>query len=209
MASSLGATGIATLDAHQWEGSVSYRWLHSERVFAGSQERIVGPDNFGNSHSFDLTTTYAFTRRFSLSLSLPFVYAEHHWAYEHDGVTAHSMTAGGLGDVSLVGNVWLFDPATCRDGNIALSLGVKAPTGDYNAKDISYQPTGPVVRPVDQSTQPGEGGWGIILQMQAFQKVFKNTYLYAAGFYLINPREKNGTENTVPRYPDGVIYTLA
>ena len=171
MASSLGATGIATLDAHQWEGSVSYRWLHSDRVFAGSQEltHLVGPDNFGNSHSIAVTATYAFTRRFSLSLDLPFVYAEHHWAYEHAGVTARSMTAGGLGDVSLVGNAWLFDPATCHNGNIALSLGVKAPTGDYNAQDISYQPTGRGA-PVDLSTQPGEGGWGTILQMQAFQR---------------------------------------
>ena len=44
---------------------------------------------------------------------------------------------------------------------IALSAGVKAPSGDYNAKDISYQASGPVERPVGLMIQPGDGGWGV------------------------------------------------
>ena len=82
---------------------------------------------------------------------------------------------------------------------------MKTPTGDYHAQGISYQRTDPVVRSVELSTQPGEGSWGMILQMQTFQRIFKNTDIYATGFYLVNPRKKNGTEMVVPRYPDGVI----
>ncbi|MSU60809.1 MAG: hypothetical protein EXS31_00165 [Pedosphaera sp.] len=208
MASSLGAADGSYLEAQQWAGSLSYSWLHSDRVFAGSHEltQFESPEDFGNSYSVAISATYAFTKRISFTFNLPFVYGEHRWAYEHDFVTAYSMTAGGLGDVSLVGNAWLLDPDKHRDGNVSLSLGVKAPTGDYNAKDISYQPTGPVMRPVDTSTQPGDGGWGIILQMKAFQRIFKNTDLYAAAYYLINPRKKNGTETFVPWYPTGFNY---
>ena len=208
MALSLGVTGGSYLEAHEWEASVAYRWLHINQVFSGDQV-VTGFNNtgFSESHSVAVTATYALTRRFSLSLTLPFVYGEHHWAYEHSGASGHGMTAAGLSDVTLVGNAWVLDPAKHSEGNIALSLGVKAPTGDDNARDISYQATGPVVRPVDQSIQPGDGGWGIVLQMQAFQKVFQNTYLYAAGFYLVNPREKNGTELVLSSYyGDGVFY---
>jgi hypothetical protein len=34
--------------------------------------------------------------------------------------------------------------------------------------------------------------------MQAFQKVAQDLYAYVAGLYLINPREKNGTERPSP-----------
>ena len=77
---------------------------------------------------------------------------------------------------------------------------MKAPTGDDNAKDISYQATGPVERPVGLMIQPGDGGWGIVLEMQAYQKLFKNTYAFVAGQYLISPRVQNGTEITVLAY---------
>ncbi|MBM3838591.1 MAG: hypothetical protein FJ398_11630 [Verrucomicrobia bacterium] len=55
--------------------------------------------------------------------------------------------------------------------------------------------------------------------MQAFQKIFKNTYGYASGFYLINPREKSDTQfttdpNVLLSVPDqyqgrlGLSYTI-
>src|SRR5262249_2003010 len=127
-----------------------------------------------------------------------FIDASHTSAYEHDGVHRHTMRAGGLGDLRLVGNAWLFDPAKSPNGNIGLSAGFKAPTGNYRAHDYSYQASGPVLRPVDFSIQPGDGGWGAVLEFQAFQKVFEEAYLYASGLYLINPRNVNGTETTVP-----------
>ena len=46
------------------------------------------------------------------------------------------------------------------------------------------------MRPVDQSIQPGDGGWGIITEFAAF-KYFGNTVTYASGSYMFNPREQN------------------
>jgi hypothetical protein len=98
--------------------------------------------------------------------------------------------------LKLVANVWLLDPAKYHDQNISLGLGVKFPTGDDNAKDLSYRATKIVPRPVDPAIQPGDGGWGIVTEIAAFTKVYKNTYAYLQGTYLINPRDINHVQQT-------------
>jgi len=69
---------------------------------------------------------------------------------------------------------------------------VKTPTGEDDATDLFYRSGKLVRRPVHVSIQPGDGGWGIILEMQAFQKIFDRTIAYISGSYLINPRNQNG-----------------
>ena len=137
MALSLGAQGIAYLEDQQWDVGLSYRYLHSDRVFSGSHDQPdLRDSSVSDIHSFDLTTTYAFTKRLSATLTLPFLHAQHTSAWEHDGVHFHTMTAAGLGDIRLLGNAWLLDPAQHTEGNIALSAGAKFPTGDDNAQDF-------------------------------------------------------------------------
>jgi hypothetical protein len=90
---------------------------------------------------------------------------------------------------------WLFNTDTHPRGNLALGLGIKIPTGSYNASDIFYNvgsDGSPQVRPVDQSIQPGDGGFGITLDYQLYQEIAPRLFLYSGGFYLINPRETNG-----------------
>jgi len=116
------------------------------------------------------------------------------------------MRAAGLGDLRLTANYFLLDPAKHPDQNIALSLGVKAPTGDDAVSDYSFRPTGPELRAVDPAIEPGDGGWGIILSGNGFAKVYTNTFVYANGFYLINPRETNGVRTVnfdVPPFTNG------
>jgi len=55
---------------------------------------------------------------------------------------------------------------------------------------------------VDQSIQPGDGGWGVILQVQAYRRAFRNAVAYATGSYLINPRRLND----VAKDPGGTVY---
>jgi len=83
---------------------------------------------------------------------------------------------------------------------------VKAPTGDDAVSDYSFRPTGPELRAVDPAIEPGDGGWGIILSGNGFAKVYTNTFVYANGFYLINPRETNGVRTVnfdVPPFTNG------
>ena len=134
----------------EWQGSLAYRWLHSDRHFIGDSEQpqrqANGSEVINDVHTFDVTATCALNPRFSLSLTLPFVTATRSSLYEHDRTNRHTMTAGGLGDVRLVGNYWLFSPEKFKEGNIGLGLGVKFPTGDYQATDVKYR------RPVPSST---------------------------------------------------------
>ncbi|HVY69869.1 MAG TPA: hypothetical protein VHH73_08060 [Verrucomicrobiae bacterium] len=184
----------AYLPANSWQVAIGYRWLNSDRHFVGDQEQkqrqAQGSQVENDSHFIDLTTTYAITKRFSLNLTIPFVYSDRSSLYEHDGVHRHTMSASGLADVRFNGFMWVFDPDHHKDGNIAFGVGMKFPTGDSEATDLSYKATGPVLRYVDQSIQPGDGGWGVTLDMQGFQKIVKNLYAYTQASYLINPQER-------------------
>lgn len=190
----MGAQGNSYLEAGDWQVSLAHRWLHSDRHFIGDREQpqrqANGSEVINDVHTFDFTATYAINSRVSLGLTLPFVHADRSSLYEHDRTNRHHMTAGGLGDVRLVGTVWLLAPEKHPDGNFALGAGIKAPTGDYEATDYKFRPTGKVLDYVDNSIQPGDGGWGVMLEAQGFQKIVKNTFAYMNATYLINPRER-------------------
>jgi hypothetical protein len=195
---SLGAQGINYLEPGRWEADVSYRYLHSEDVFKGTAEQrqlhSVGGRN--TIHSFDLDATYQITPRFSGTLTLPFLHDD--FSLPNGDGKRHEGSSGGLGDIRLVGNAWLLKPPEHPNGNINIGIGVKFPTGDARATDNFYTLSGPIIRPVDIAAQPGDGGWGLFLELQAFQKLMNNLYAYASGFYLINPRDTNGTERPQP-----------
>jgi len=187
--------GSPYLQPNQFAVSASYRWLHSFREFHGDTELPypTDPSLYANTHvhGFELSIIYQVTRRFSVTLELPIQTADRTSYYEHDFVRRFTTSASGIGDLRLIGNAWLFDPAKYHDGNISLSLGVKFTTGNDDATDIFHQPTGPVERPVDPAIQPGDGGFGIVTELSAFQKIYRQLFAYAQGVYLINPRDSN------------------
>lgn len=184
-----------SLGDNEWLVSVGFRWFESKRDFVGDEEV---PQRYGmminDVYSFDLLASYGITPRWSATLDLPFSYASRSTYYEHDLVNRHTMRAGGLGDIRLTSDYWFLDPHEHMNGNFALGAGFSAPSGDDAATDTSYRATGPVERPVDTSIQPGSGGWGIILQGQAYQKIYGNLFAYLNGFYTLTPQEQNDTE---------------
>lgn len=195
--------GDSYVQPNTWEATVGYRWLHSDRHFVGGieqpQRQSNGSEVVNDSHFFDLTATYGLTKRLSLNLTVPFVYSDRSSLYEHDGTNRHSMTASGLADVRLTGTFWVFDPEKSHNGNLAFGLGAKVPTGDYEATAIAYRSTGPALRYVDQSIQPGDGGWGVVVETQGYRKLFGDAFAYMNASYLINPRERNpSTGYSVP-----------
>ncbi|HVV72146.1 MAG TPA: hypothetical protein VHI52_11720, partial [Verrucomicrobiae bacterium] len=174
--------------AHKWIASVDFRWYESFRHFVGDHEQpqreALGNNVINDVASFDVAATYGISDRWSATMTVPFTYADRSSLYEHDFVNRHTMHAGGLGDIRLVSDYWLLSPVTHMDGNIALGAGLKVPTGDDQASDTSFRSAadgGPRVRPVDPSIQPGDGGWGIILELQAYQKIYGNLFGYAQG----------------------------
>ncbi len=193
MALSLGPDGITYLEAGQWQLAVNFRYLYADQGYLGSNRWPAYTTIVGNRItvvSTDVQATYAFSARFSTTLTVPFVYGQTSNPAEHDG-TRHVVNAYGIGDIRLVCNGWLLDPKTNLNGNISLGVGIKAPTGNEAATATFYKPGGPQVLPVDISIQPGDGGWGVVLELSAFRKLANGLYGYANGFYLINPREQN------------------
>jgi hypothetical protein len=204
MALSLGAEGVSHLEAGQWQASANYRFLYADKGYVGADRDPFYKQRIGarlTLNSLDLQLTYAFTVRYSATLTMPFVYGEVSDKLNHDG-NRHTTSAGGLGDIRLVGSVWLLNPHEYKDGNLSLGCGVKFPTGDYKATDTFYRKTGPEIRPVDIAIQPGDGGWGIQTEVVGYHKIRDRLYGYVSGFYLFNPRETNGAFTTLP-YPAG------
>lgn len=214
LAPSLGAVGSCCgfteespyLQPNQWAVGTSFRWLHSFREFHGDQELPypTDPALYANTHvyGFDLAATYQVSPRLSLTLEVPFQVGDRTSYYEHDFVHKFTTRASGLGDLKLIASSWLFDPAKCREGNVALGVGVKFPTGEDDASDIFHQPNGPIERPVDPAIQPGDGGWGIVAEIAAFQQLFTNAYFYLQGVYLSNPRDINHVQQPTGNEPD-------
>lgn len=180
--------------------SANYRYFKSFRHFRGTHEE---PDRVANgsevinySHSLDLNLTYGLGNRTFLTASLPLVYNDRSSLYEHGRTERHNTYSKGLGDARLGFGYWLKDINTAHDANMSINVGVKLPTGNYEATSTFYNVGvngGEEVRPVDQSIQPGDGGFGITLGFQGFQQLGTRLSVYGSGFYLANPKETNGT----------------
>jgi hypothetical protein len=197
-----GAGGSAILMPGESMIGANYRYFESFRHFRGSHEEDERIENgtqvINNSNFLDLTFTYSFAERFYASLTVPFVYHDRSSMYEHGGNNLgdrHSTSSQGLADMRLGAGYWLLDQKKHAKGNLALALGMKFPTGNYKATDTFYNvgENGEAeTRPVDQSIQPGDGGFGITVEFQGYQQLGASWILNGNLFYLINPRETNG-----------------
>jgi hypothetical protein len=188
-----GESQSTDLRAHEWQVAVDYRYLHADRFFFGSQ-MTTPPQFFGqpliiNVHSANINVTYAATNRFSLRLTVPVSYGTQSRFYQDSA--RHVVRAGGIGDIGLVGTTWLLDPGAHTRANVALGVGVKMPTGNNKYVAPYFLKGGTSVQfPVDQSIELGDGGWGLILQGQAFRQMAARMLAYFTGSYLVSPRNQ-------------------
>ncbi|MBL9167792.1 MAG: hypothetical protein JNN07_08625 [Verrucomicrobiales bacterium] len=187
----------------KWQASVGYRWLHSDRHFTGSHEetqrQAEGSEVINDSHFIDVGISYRINPRFSVSAALPIVVNDRSQVVRN---TARAILgrfhtqSSGIGDARLMANAWIWNPETHRKGNLNLGMGVLLPTGEKDATDIfQVFRAGQVVseeRTVDQSIQPGSGGWGIILDLYGYQEIMPRLNAYVNGSYTITPEEQNG-----------------
>lgn len=187
------------LQTGDWQVNMSYRYFKSFRHFRGSHEepdRITSNTEVVNhAHSWDLILNYGITNRWYASITLPFVINTRSSLYEHGRTERNTSFSRGMADARIGTGVWLLDPEKREKGNIALGAGIKIPTGNFNATDVFYNvgPQGsPQVRPVDQSIQPGDGGFGLAVDFQLYQQLLPRFFVYGGGFYLFNIREMNG-----------------
>ncbi len=136
------------------------------------------------------------TDRLSLSADLPYFHALRRSPVSGNR-PSYTTQASGISDLNIMARYWLGDPGKRSPQNLAVGLGIKLPTGNDRAQDdflVSVDSkTGAQIkerRPVDQSIQPGDGGFGFITELQAFKSLGRVT-AFASGSYLFNPREQN------------------
>ena len=179
--------------------STNYRYFKSFRHFRGTHEeadRVANNTEVVNhSHAVDLTLTYALSHRSYATLSIPFVMNTRSSLYEHGRSERNVSFSRGVADSRVGFGYWVLPPNPARPLSASVGLGLKVPTGNHNATDIFYNvgvDGRPEVRPVDQSIQPGDGGFGFVADFQFNHRFSQLFSWYAGGFYLLNPQETNG-----------------
>lgn len=192
----LGGQNGQDVGANEWQFGVAYRRLTADKWFVGHDVRADAAP-FGKPlsldiNSVDLTLRRGLSSRVNLALTLPFSHGVQTRFYA-DG-QSHSVSARGLGDVNLIGNVWLADPLANPTRNVALGVGVKAATGNNNAMDNFFTTAGIKRAQVDQSIQLGDGGVGVIMQAQAYDNLATHLVGYLTGSYLLSPKRKSDVQ---------------
>ncbi len=188
-------------DAKDWELNINNRYFRSYKHYVGTVEqkqRIEQGNNVINhSYEMDITAIRTLNSRWSLEMALPLMDYSRSSLYEHDGVNRHVTHSFGIGDVRFGAYRWMFDPKTSHKGNLQLGAGIKLPTGNSNYQDYFYKkPDSLVLGPVDQSIQPGDGGTGLTFELNGFFNFSHQFGAYGNAFYLVNPRDVNGTSTT-------------
>jgi hypothetical protein len=143
----------------------------------------------------DVNVSYSLSPRLSLNAIVPFSIINRSSKYEHKG-ERHTTSASGLGDVRLSASYWLLNPARHPHCNAAAGLGIKLPTGDSYVKDEFFnigENGESIIKQVDQSIQPGDGGTGFTLDVQGFSRIYQGLGVYGNAFYLFNPQRQNNT----------------
>lgn len=198
-----GTSGICSRPTNTkgWEINLNNRYFNSYKHFVGTEEqkhRIEKRSNVINhSYELDITALRTLNSRWSVAMTIPIMSFSRSSLYEHDGKTRHSTHSFGIGDARFSAYRWILDPQTSHKGNIQLGLGIKLPTGNYNYQDYFYKKAdSSVLGPVDQSIQPGDGGTGLTFELNTFYNFSHKLGVYGNFFYLINPREVNGTSTT-------------
>ncbi len=205
----LGAQDTSA-EPSKWQISTSWRYQRSDRHFRGIHEepnrKAEGSEVINSIHVAELGLRYSPNNRWNFSLGIPYFMADRSGGLRMSGqiigrTTTHS---SAIGDISLSARHLLLDPEKHVDGNIAMSFGVKLPTGPEDVYDTRQRVVNgqivEVFETVDQSIQPGDGGFGFVVGLESYRRIgHGGNVLYFSGSYLVNPKGTNG----VPTFRGG------
>lgn len=187
---SVGGEHVPFLEARAWQFGVATRRVATHRLFVGDHEDETqapgGQPLYLGLYSLDLSLTYATSDRLSFTAVVPLSYSTVS-AINPDG-NRHEVSSKGVGDINVMGNLWLRTPGAHPSGNVILGFGAKAPTGNNHVKADFYVPGAVTQEPLSQTAQLGDGGWAALLQAQAFQQVANRASVYLSGVYSVSMR---------------------
>jgi len=194
--------------ADKWALDINNRYFQAFEVYSGKERQ---PND--GVHLYEYTMNFELTRvldnGWSIALDMPIAANSVTSTLEHQSGVQHTTSAYGLGDMRFTVYKWLFNNNKMQRGNIQVGLGIKFPTGDYKFEDYFYydpaNPSAKMLSPVNVAIQPGDGGTGITTELNGYYIVNRKLSLYGNFFYLINPRDQNGTYSLFPNAPANFI----
>jgi hypothetical protein len=196
-----------SLEETRWEVSLGYRYGVAERHFVGTEEqkhrREENSQVENHVHLFDIGVSYRLNTQSEVTVGIPYLMARREGPLRYEGEVIGRTTRSntrGIGDIAVTYNRLFWDPETHPRSNLALGIGIELPTGDTNQIDARFEVNddGEIVpAPVttaDQSVQPGDGGFGFILQASGYGVLNESgTFaFYGSGTYIIAPETDNG-----------------
>ena len=192
-----------------WQIDLTGRYFKSFRDFKETTDQKTLPQNEAVNHvySLDISLSRLLAHGWSMNLSLPITANDRTSSAEHGGVNTKRYTTRsfGVGDIRFTAYKWLLPPAVKQKWNVQVGLGLKLPTGDYKYQDYFYRnDTTKVLAAVNPSIQLGDGGTGIITEMNTFYIIDKTFSLYGNFYYLANPRDQNGVVSSSGRPPSAL-----
>ena len=174
--------------------TTGFRTYSSFRHYVGTQwqEQRLLKHNAVLNHDdhWVLDLSYRLTPRLSVIGSIPGLDATRH---QQGNVNVYR--SGGIGDVTVGIESWVWRPPTESHGNVALSAQLKLPTGINDAKGRKFLANGTApIEPFDESIQPGDGTLGFSLGTEAYREFFWHTSGYFTGSWLFSPQDTTGVK---------------
>ena len=211
---SSGAEGGGYLQPGDWTTTFGVRHVYSHVHFSGPTQNVsraqLGTEVQSKTNLDNLTVNYQLTPRFSLTATLPFVYASRRQQSQYA-----TLYTSGLGDISFGAQGWLRSPRSekASTNNVQFGLSLLTPSGNDRQRNVvatSYGAAATTQYP-DYSVQPGAGTWGMIMTWQGFQNVGGSTLLYIDGNYVMTQggyhsfwTSHGGTTNNAPAATAGM-----
>ena len=143
--------------------------VDASQVDGGSRE----VEQYTKNQYITLGIDYIFNREWSVNVQVPYIKRKHSTlGTGSDGVNpadeAYVSDTSNLGDVKIVGRYLGLTP----QHNIAVSFGVKLPTGSYSQTGTSTDPVSPgIASDIDPGLQPGTGSTDVIVGLSHFDSL--------------------------------------
>lgn len=179
---------------HGLSVTVGFRTYSSYKHYVGTvyQAQRAALHNQVQNHVdlYDLGLSYQVTPRWSILADIPAMTAT-----RHQQGNINTYRSGGIGDMLVGAQAWVWRPPTESHGNIAFSMQLKLPTGINDAKGTTILANGQKqTRPFDESIQPGDGTWGFALATEAYREFYFHTTGYFTGSWLFSPQDTTGVK---------------
>jgi hypothetical protein len=177
----------------KFELTIGYRYLPSHRHFVGTVEQkqraVIGNEIVNKTNLFDFSLAYQVNPRISLVTSIPMIKSIRHQLYNPRG----DYRVFSQGDATFGFRAWLIRPPSESRRNIGVGVSLKVPTGRFRVSAPALDAQGrQIIANADQSIQPGDGGTGFTVDLNAYTPTYFNSWLYFQSTYLFNPRNHNG-----------------